>query len=78
MCSYTGQMGDAMTTDHRDVQQTIVARLAGAPGGLEPRALLAGLPAPQAQVALGLLIVGSRVDEVGGRLSLTLLERRAG
>jgi hypothetical protein len=67
-----------MNAHHRDVQQTIVARLAGAPGGLEPRALLAGLPAPQAQVALGLLIVDGRVDEVGGCMSLTLLERRAG
>ena len=66
-----------MTTTTEDLQQTIVARLAGAPGGLAPRALLAGLPAPQAQVALGLLIVSGRVDEVGGRLSLTLLERRA-
>ena len=55
----------------------MIARLAGAPGGLEPRALLADLPAPQAQVALGLLMVGGHVDEVGGRMSLTLLERRA-
>ncbi|HEX2502311.1 MAG TPA: hypothetical protein VHK00_00080 [Miltoncostaeaceae bacterium] len=67
-----------MSTTTEDLQQTIVARLAGTPGGLAPRALLAGLPAPQAQVALGLLIVSGRVDEVGGRLSLTLLERRAG
>jgi hypothetical protein len=63
------------TTD--DLRRTIVARLAGAPGGLSPRALLAGLPAPQAEVALGLLIVSGRVDEACGRLSLTLLERRA-
>jgi hypothetical protein len=69
--------GEAMSTSHHDLQQTIVARLGAAPGGLEPRALLAGLPAPEAQVALGLLIVAGRVDEVGGRLSLTLLERRA-
>ena len=67
-----------MSTTTEDLQQTIVARLAGTHGGLAPRALLAGLPAPQAQVALGLLIVSGRVDEVGGRLSLTLLERRAG
>jgi hypothetical protein len=39
--------------------------------------VLAGLPAPQAQVALGLLVVSGRVDEVGGRLTLALLERRA-
>jgi hypothetical protein len=63
------------TTD--DLQRTILGRLGGAPAGLAPRDLLAGLPAPQAQVALGLLIVAGRIDEAGGRLSLALLERRA-
>ena len=66
-----------MTTTTDELQRTILGRLSGAPAGLAPRALLAGLPAPQAQVALGLLIVSGRVDEVDGRLSLTLLERRA-
>ncbi|HSJ73238.1 MAG TPA: hypothetical protein VK904_02895 [Miltoncostaeaceae bacterium] len=66
-----------MTTTHQ-LQRTILGRLSGAPGGLAPRALLAGLPAPQAQVALGLLVVSGRVDEVGGgRLTLALIERRA-
>jgi hypothetical protein len=63
-----------MSTTTDDLQRVIVARLAGAPGGLPPRALLAELPAPQAQVALGLLIVSGRVDEVGGRLVLGALE----
>lgn len=66
-----------MSTTTEELQDTIIARLGGAPGGLPPRALLAGLPAPQAQVALGLLIVSGRIDEIAGRLSLTLLERRA-
>jgi hypothetical protein len=66
-----------MTKSTEDLQRIIMGRLAGAPGGLAPRALLAGLPAPQAQVALGLLVVSGRVDEVDGRLSATLLERRA-
>jgi hypothetical protein len=65
------------TTTTDDLQRTILGRLGGAPGGLAPRDLLTGLPAPQAQVALGLLIVAGRVDEADGRLSLALLERRA-
>jgi hypothetical protein len=59
------------------IQQTILGRLGAAPGGLPPAVLLAGLPAPEAQVALGLLVVSGRVDETGGRLVLTLAERRA-
>ncbi len=66
-----------MRTTTDELQDTIIARLGGAPGGLPPRALLAGLPAPEAQVALGLLIVSGRIDEVEGRLSLALLARRA-
>jgi hypothetical protein len=66
-----------MTTTTDQLQRTILGRLCGAPGGLTPRALLAGLPVPQAQVALGLLVVSGRVDEVGGRLTLALIERRA-
>lgn len=66
-----------MGTTNDDLQRTIMGRLGSAPGGLPPRALLAGLPAPQAQVALGLLIVAGRVDEAGGRLTLALMERRA-
>jgi hypothetical protein len=66
-----------MTTTTDQLQRTILGRLCGAPGGLTPRALLAGLPAPQAQVALGLLVVSGRVDKVGGRLTLALIERRA-
>ena len=53
-----------MTTTTDELQRTILGRLSGAPAGLAPRALLAGLPAPQAQVALGLLIVSGRVNEV--------------
>jgi hypothetical protein len=64
-----------MCTTTVDLQRVIVARLGGAPGGLSPRALLAELPAPEAQVALGLLIVSGRVDEVDGRLALGALER---
>lgn len=63
-----------ITTD--DLQRIIHARLAAAPAGLAPRELLSGLPAPEAQVALGLLVVGGAVDEVGGRLSLDARERR--
>ena len=66
-----------MTKSTEDLQRIIMGRLTGAPGGLAPRALLAGLPAPQAQVALGLLIVSGRIDEVDGRFTTTLLERRA-
>jgi hypothetical protein len=67
-----------MTRTTDDVQRAILGRLSCAPGGLAPRALLAALPAPQAQVALGLLIVSGRVDEVDGRLALTgALQRRA-
>ena len=64
----------SQTTD--DLQRILIGRLAGAPGGLTPRVLLADLPAPQAQVALGLLVVGGNVDEVRGRLALTRLEHR--
>ncbi len=66
-----------LTTTTDDLQRTILGRLSGAPAGLAPRELLAGLPPPQAQVALGLLIVSGRVDEVGGRLTLALIARRA-
>jgi hypothetical protein len=76
-CVRTPDTGAKMTTTTDQRQRTILGRLCGAPGGLTPRALLAGLPVPQAQVALGLLVVSGRVDEVGGRLTLALIERRA-
>ena len=65
-----------MTRTTDDLQSLIRARLAAAPGGLAPRAILRGLPAPEAQVALGLLVVAGAVDEVAGRLALVAQERR--
>ena len=59
-----------------DLQRIIRARLAAAPAGLPARELLRGLPAPDAQVALGLLVVAGAVDESAGRLALVALERR--
>jgi hypothetical protein len=65
-----------MTIEIDHLQQVICARLAAAPSGLPLRELVRGLPAPGAQVALGLLVVVGAVDESGRRLALVALERR--